>query len=109
MTTRRAPLGELETLTLLAVLRLKEEASARRIREEVGERGGRSLSRGATYATLRRLEKKGFLEVEEAPAASTGPAAHRFALTSLGLETLRQAQRNLARMRDGLEYILDAT
>ena len=109
MTTRKATLGELETLTLLAVLRLKDDASARRVREEVGERGGRELSRGATYATLRRLEQKGFLQVVEEGEVSGGRPAHRFELTEVGLETLREAQRNLAKMRAGLEYILDVS
>ena len=109
MTTRKATLGELETLTLLAVLRLEDDASARRVREEVAERGGRQLSRGAMYATLRRLEQKGYLSVVDDGSASGSRPAHRFALTDIGLDTLREPHRNLAKMRDGLEYILDAT
>ena len=108
MTTRKATLGELETLMLLAVLRLEGDASVRRIRHEVGHRGGRELSRGATYATLSRLERKGFLEVGTEEPAAGGRAEHRFAITKKGLETLRTAQRYLAQMRAGLESILDA-
>ena len=57
MTSRKASLGELETLMLLAVLRLEGDASARRIRHEVGTRGGRDWEisleasvRGLTFA-----------------------------------------------------------
>lgn len=107
MTSRKAALGELETLIMLAVLRLEDEASVRRIREEIGQRGGRRLSRGATYATVSRLERKGFLTLHVEQVASGGRADHRFEVTSQGLETLRTAQAHLDRMRAGLESILD--
>ena len=109
MTTRKAPLGELESLVLLAVLRLAADASARRIRDEVANRGGRELTRGATYATLSRLERKRFLEVSTKEPDVGGRAKHHFTLTEEGLATLRMAQGNLARMRAGLESILDAS
>lgn len=108
MTTRKATLGELETLMMLAVLQLGAGASVRAVRLEMAERGGRELSRGATYATLTRLERKGYLAVHRNDAPDGGRAAHRFGLTDEGLEALRTAQRTLARMRDGLESILDA-
>lgn len=108
MTKRKATLGELETLMMLAVLRLGDDGSVRSIRQEVGQRGGRELSRGATYATLSRLEGKGFLRVRREDAGEGARPAHRFGLTDEGLEALREAQRTMARMRDGLESILDA-
>ena len=109
MTTRKATLGELETLMLLAVLRLKEGASVRRIRTEVADRGGRELSRGATYATLSRLERKGFLSVRSEEPDSGGRAEHRFLVSEAGLETLRISQQYLTQMRAGLESILDVS
>ena len=109
MTTRKAGLGELETLVMLAVLRVDNEASVRRIRQEVATRGGRELSRGAMYATISRLEGKGFLRrsVVEPSANRGGRAEHRFAITKHGLATLRTALRHLNRMRTGLDTILD--
>ena len=107
MTTRRADLGELETLVMLAVLRLRSEASVRRIREEIAERGGRRLSRGALYATLSRLERKGLLGVSVRQPNEVGRAIHHFELTREGLATLRTAQLHLSRMRAGLESILE--
>lgn len=109
MTSRKAALGELETLIMLAVLRLEGRASARLIREEIGERGGRRLSRGATYATVSRLQRKGFLALHANEAASADRAEHRFEVTNEGLETLRTAQAHLDRMRAGLESILDVS
>jgi DNA-binding PadR family transcriptional regulator len=106
VTSRKAYLGELETLVMLAVLRLEGDASVGRIREEVAERGGRALSRGATYDTVARLERKGYLSISiEAPGAGARPV-HHFSVTKRGLATLRIAQQHLIRMRAGLESIL---
>jgi DNA-binding PadR family transcriptional regulator len=108
MTSRKADLGELESLVMLAVLRLEAEASVARIREEVARRGGRALSRGATYATVGRLERKGFLSLNTKVPAAGGRPMHHFTVTKSGLETLRTAQRHLIRMRAGMESILEA-
>lgn len=110
MTKRKAELGELETLIMLAVLRLGPTvASARLIREEVATRGGRELSRGATYATISRLEKKGFLGRSPQAESASGGSQHCFEVTPVGLETLRTTQQLLNRMRAGLESLLDAS
>lgn len=108
MTARKALLGELESLVLWAVVRLMPEASSARIRSEVAERGGRELSRGAMYATLSRLERKGFLEVGTPEPVAGQRARHHFTLTDEGLTALRTAHQNLARMRAGLESIVEA-
>lgn len=107
MTSRKADLGELETLIMLAVLRLDGDASVGRIREEVAQRGGRALSRGATYATVARLERKGFLSISVEDPGAGGRPLHHFSVTKRGLETLRTAQQHLVRMRAGLESILE--
>ena len=107
MTTRKAGLGELETLVMLAVLRLSERADARHIRAEMDERAGRAISRGAMYATLARMERKGLLRVSSAGGdAGQRGAPQRFEVTESGLETLREAQANLDRMREGLGALL---
>ena len=49
-------LGELETLILMAILRLREGAYGVSVRDEIAARTGRSLTRGAIYTVLRRLE-----------------------------------------------------
>ncbi len=108
MTTRRAELGELETLVMLAVLQLGRAATGMAVRDEVANRGGRQLSRGATYATLSRLSRKGFLAPLPKEAAAGGRATNHFQLTEEGLAVLRTTQRNLLQMRSGLEAILDA-
>ena len=108
MTNRKAELGELETLVMLAALRLSGTGSVRRIREEVANRGGRSISRGAMYATVSRLERKGLLQRGERHLGAGGQQQQNFDVTEEGLTRLRTAHQRLQRMRSGLETILDA-
>ena len=61
------PLGEFELLVLLAVMRLKGEAYAVPVREEIEARTGRAVARGAVYMTLDRLVRKGYLRERGAP------------------------------------------
>src|SRR5262245_45843413 len=55
------PVGELEQLILLAILRLDREAYGLSIARELERQAGRTLSRGALYTSLDRLEAKGWL------------------------------------------------
>ena len=74
-----APLGEFEQLVLLAVMRLRGEAYAVPIRQEIEDRTLRSVARGALYVTLDRLEEKGYLKSWLADAtAERGGRAKRF-------------------------------
>jgi DNA-binding PadR family transcriptional regulator len=53
-------LGEFEHLVMLALLRLKGDAYSMRVRREIQSRTERSASIGSVYATLDRLEEKGY-------------------------------------------------
>ena len=58
------PLGEFELVVLLAVLHVVEGgglAYGSPVRNEIERRGERTVSRGAVYVTLDRLEDKGLL------------------------------------------------
>lgn len=101
-------IGELETLILLAILRLGEDAYGVSIRDEIESRTGRRLTRGAIYTALRRLEGKGFLtgELGQATPARGGRAKRFLTLTDAGLGALRGATRDLDRMRAGLDSLL---
>jgi DNA-binding PadR family transcriptional regulator len=57
----RDHLGDFERRVLMAVLHLHGEGYAVSIASEIAERFGRSVSLGAIYATVDRLEKKGFV------------------------------------------------
>ena len=80
----------------------------RKIREEVGARGGRAISRGAMYATVSRLERKGLLKRGAYRIGAGGQQQQNFRVTDEGLDRLRTADRRMQRMRLGLEAILEA-
>ena len=54
-------LGEFEQLILMALVRLRENAYGVSMRKEIEERTGRSISAGAIYTALDRLETRGFV------------------------------------------------
>ena len=98
-------LGEFEHLVLLAVMQLKDDARALDLRTHLEERAERAVSRGALYATLERLERKGLLswETEESTPARGGIPRRRFRATLEGLAAVRTSQRLIAKMSEGIE------
>jgi DNA-binding PadR family transcriptional regulator len=101
-------IGQLETLILLAVLQLGGEAYGVSVRDEIADRTGRRLTRGAIYTALRRLEDKGLLagELGESTPERGGRAKRFLSVTDAGLAELRSATRSLDRMRTGLDHFL---
>ena len=80
-------LGEFEQMLLLTALRLGEEAYGAAMSQELEERIGRRVSRGAIYVTLDRLEAKGLIQSRmSAPRAERGGRPRR-----LGVETTPRA------------------
>lgn len=102
------PLGELEQLVLLAILRLGAGAYGLAIARELEREAGRRLSRGALYTTLERLEIKGFVrwKVDAGGAERSGLPRRVYTVSARGINALRSSQRILHRMRRGLEDIL---
>ena len=108
MAAYAASLGEFEHIVMLAVVRLRESARAFDIREEIQDKAQRRVSRGALYATLERLEKKGYLtwETEATTPERGGIPRRRFFVTDDGTAALRASQRALANLSEGLEAFL---
>jgi PadR family transcriptional regulator PadR len=96
-------LGDLEELVLLGVRRLGEEADGGRVREELTELAGRTVSVSTIYVTLMRLEEKGYARSWKGePTATRGGTAKRlYALTPEGLEALEQVRAVRERMWEG--------
>jgi DNA-binding PadR family transcriptional regulator len=96
--------GELEQVVMLAIARLEEDAYGMSIRREIDDRGGRSLSIGAVYATLERLEDKGFVRSyeREPQEGRDGRPRRFFQLTKRGMSALEAAADLQARMWAGL-------
>ena len=105
---RKAELGELEHLVLLAALRLESDAYAPAIAGLLEEHAGRELSRGTLYAALDRLESRGLLtwSIAAASPAQTGHRRRRFRVTRAGVEVLRASRQALFGLWHGLEHRL---
>lgn len=100
----REHLGELEQIVLLAVLRVGPDAYGVPIRLEIEERTGRSLTVGALYRTLDRLQDKGYVDSWFGdPTPERGGRSKRyFKLRPAGLRALRASRDALAAMWEGL-------
>lgn len=104
----RQTLGELELVILLALMRLGDGAHGAAIRVEIARTTGRTITPGAIYPTLDRLEQRGLVRsrIGEPLAERGGRARRHFALLPTGLTQVRQAWRQYARLTDGLEDVL---
>jgi PadR family transcriptional regulator PadR len=103
-----APLGELEHLILLAILRLGQNAYGLSIARELEAQASRRLSRGALYTSLERLELKGLIrwKLEVGGPERAGLPKRVYAVTARGVAAVRASQRTLRRMWRGLEDVL---
>jgi PadR family transcriptional regulator len=103
-------LGEWEQLVLLAVLQLGDHAYALPLRAELSARLKRSVSRGALYRTLDRLEQKRFVAArttdEDVPVRGGHPR-RRFVVTTRGVAALRASRNALIDFWSGLETVLE--
>jgi PadR family transcriptional regulator, regulatory protein PadR len=99
------PLGEFETLVLMAVVRLQEDAYGMRIHHEIETRAERRCSYGALYTTLDRLEQKGYLSsrMGESSPERGGRAKKFFKIDNAGKAALRQSYGATQRMARGIE------
>jgi DNA-binding PadR family transcriptional regulator len=98
-------LGEFEHITLLALLRLEDRAYGVTVRQEIQSRTQREVSIGAIYATLDRLEMKGFAKSYRGdPTPERGGRSKRlFRITSEGVAAVNRTQHALQRMTEGLD------
>jgi DNA-binding PadR family transcriptional regulator len=98
-------LGEFELKLMLAVLRLGSNAYGVKIREEINECTGRDVAIGQIYTVLGRLEHKGFVSSRMGdPTPERGGRAKKFyKIEAKGQEAMREAQRAIGRLSEGLE------
>ena len=102
-------LGEFEQMVLLAILRVGDEAYAIPVREEIEQRTGRAVARGALYTALERLEAKKCLRSHmSAPLPERGGRSRRYyAVTPAGLAALRASRDALLALWRGVESQLE--
>lgn len=106
-------LGEFEQLVLLSLLQVSAELDAhvpvRELRERLDQLAGRSVSRGALYRTLDRLEEKSWVEwtVDEDDVPQRGGhPRRRFLVTPEGIRILRASRRTLEGLWADLDEVL---
>lgn len=104
-------LGTFEQIVMLAVLGLKDEAYGRAVLREVqsASQKGRSVSAGAVYATLDRVEAKGLLSsrIEPGTPARGGRPRRFYRLTPAGAAALTQARLMLEKLWHGKRWPLE--
>ena len=86
------------------LLRLDERAYGVTVRQEIAQRTGRDVSIGAIYATLDRLETKGFAksQIGEPTAERGGRAKRYFRVTARGIAVVNRTHDALKSMTEGL-------
>jgi DNA-binding PadR family transcriptional regulator len=101
----RPNLGEFEHLILLAIMRLGDDAYGVSIRREIEQRTGRSVSLGAIYPALDRLEIKGLIssEIGEPTPMRGGRAKRHLHLTPDGRDMLLRTRSILLSFWEGFE------
>jgi DNA-binding PadR family transcriptional regulator len=94
---------------MLAVARLGDDAYGAKIRRELEEVTGRSVSISTVYVTLIRLEDQSLVRSRQAKPepGRGGPGKRFFAVTPKGWAALETARDAVAEMWKGVKPILD--
>jgi DNA-binding PadR family transcriptional regulator len=97
--------GEFEHIVLLAVLRLGDDAYGAAVLRDITGRTGRSLTVGALYRTLDRLEAKGYVSsrIGDPTPERGGRSKRYFRLRPAAVRSLRASREALVAMWEGLE------
>ena len=97
-------LGEFEHIVLLGLLRLGDGAYGVTVRREIETRARREVSIGAIYATLDRLESKGYVKsrLGEPTSQRGGRSKRFFQVTAEGIAAVNRTHRTLERLTAGL-------
>ena len=100
-------LGEFELIVILALLRLGHRAYGVTVRQEIEARTGREVSIGAVYATLDRLQAKGYVKSQlSEPTPERGGRSKRFfRVSAKGVAAVNRTNRALHTMTAGLDVI----
>ena len=102
---RNTFLGEFEQMVLLAILQGGEDANAFQVRKELEGSAGRTVTKGAFYTTLDRLERKKYLTwtMRVAEQGRGGMPQRHFNVAPAGIRELRKSRDALVNLwRDGV-------
>ena len=100
-------LGEFEHIVVLALLRLADRAYGVTVRQEIEARTSREISIGAIYATLDRLEAKGYVKshLGEPTPERGGRSKRFFRVTAKGVAAVNRTHREIESMVEGLKLV----
>jgi PadR family transcriptional regulator, regulatory protein PadR len=104
---KRTSAGTFELMVMLSVMRLGDGAYGVPISREIEQQCGREVALGSVYATLERLADNGLVvsRLGESTPERGGRAKKYFRMTALGLREVRETQRSLRRMWQGLPQL----
>ena len=99
-------IGLLEQQVMLAIMRLHPTAYGISIKEQIKERTSRDYSFGAIYASLDRLEEKGFVISRHGEPTATRGGRRKlyFILTAPGQAALEETLRAVDSLRKGVRW-----
>jgi DNA-binding PadR family transcriptional regulator len=97
-------LGEFEQLILFALVRLDDSAHGAAIATEILRRTGRTVSAGAVYTALDRMESRGFVSswIGEATETRGGRRRKYYRLLPQGAQVLYRSHGALRQMAAGV-------
>src|SRR5918992_3532765 len=97
-------LTDFELMILLATLRAGDHAYGVQIAREIEQTSGRAVLLGAAYAALDRLERNGLVSstVGDPTPTRGGRAKRFFEVTPRGLKAVRETQRALVALWQGI-------
>lgn len=102
-------LGELEALTLAAILRVGEDANGRAVYDEIKTRTGRDPTLSGVHVTLRRLETKEWARSRLGTVSKKGGRPRRYyTVTPAGADALRAFRHAWDRVWEGLVLPVEA-
>ena len=102
-------LGEFEQMVLLAILQCRERANGYEIRKELEASANRTVSKGAFYTTLDRMEGKGLVTWVSRPGTGRSKLPQRhFSVTPDGLEELRRSRAALLNLWRDLDEFAES-
>jgi PadR family transcriptional regulator, regulatory protein PadR len=97
---KRDYLSQLELMVLLAVMSPSRDSYGVLISRSIAQKSGREVALASVYATLERLERKGFVKssLGEPTAERGGKARTYFEATAAGVQEARDAHATLLRL-----------
>ena len=103
------PLGDLEQVVLLSLVRFDGTSHGAPIATEIAHRTGRHVSPGALYTVLDRLEEKGLVSswIGEATPARGGRRRKMYRIEPEGARAVRDWYTGIQGMASGIGARLD--